>query len=123
VVLAWNLFAGGETRASIALAGAQARRAQALLEQAEQGTAAEVTIAREQVVALANSVPTVQQIQGTAEQSLRFAREQLEVGRGSQLEVRDATLRLTEARLSWIGVVVDLIIARADLNRAVGGSL
>jgi outer membrane protein TolC len=123
VTLAWNLYAGGDTRASIQRANAQARRAQAVLEQAEQAAAAEVTIAREQVVALANSFPTVQEIQGAAEQSLKFAREQLEVGRGSQLEVRDATLKVTEARLTWIGVVVDLIVARADLNRAVGGTL
>jgi outer membrane protein TolC len=123
VTLAWNLFAGGETRAAIARAGAQSDRAQALLEQAEQITAAEVAIAREQVVALANSVPMIREILGAAEQSLKFAREQFEVGRGSQLEVRDATLRLTEARLTWINVVLDLIVARADLNRAVGGTL
>lgn len=123
VTLAWNLFAGGETRAAVQRAGALSRRAQGALEQGEQLTGSEVTVAREAVVTLANTVPTVQQMQDTADQSLRFSREQLEAGRGSQLEVRDAQLKVTQARLTWIEVIMDLIVARADLNRAVGGKL
>jgi outer membrane protein TolC len=123
VTIAWNLFAGGETRAAVQRAGALAQRAQALLEQGEQATAAEVMVAREQVVALADSFATVQQIQEASDQSLRFSREQLEAGVGSQLQVRDAALKVTQARLTWVDTVVDLVVARADLNRAVGGSL
>ena len=55
--------------------------------------------------------------------SYEIARERLDAGVASQLEVRDATLKLSEARLQWVSTVVDLVVARADLNRAVGGSL
>ncbi len=121
--VAWNLFAGGETRAGVERAQAQARRAQALLEQGEQTVSAEVTFARAQVEALSDSVATAQENLDAAEKGLRFARERLDAGVGSQLEVRDATLKLSQAKVTAFNTVVDLVVARADLNRAVGGSL
>jgi outer membrane protein len=123
VTLSWNLFAGGETRAGVQRAEVQARRTQALLQQAEQTVSAEVTVARESVATLADSVTTVQQILDAAEKGLRFSRERLDAGVGSQLEVRDAALKLAQARLTWVNTVVNLVVARADLNRAVGGTL
>ncbi len=121
--LTWNLYAGGETRAGVRRAEVQARRSQALLDQGEQAVAAEVASAREQVVALAGSVATAQTNVDAAEKNLRFTRDRLEAGAGSQLEVRDATLKVTQARLTLVNTVSDLVVARADLNRAVGGGL
>ncbi|WP_242345363.1 TolC family protein [Anaeromyxobacter terrae] len=123
VTLAWNLFAGGSTRAGVERAEVEARRAWVLLEQEEQTVAAEVTVAREQAAALADTAATVQENVKAAEAALRFARERLEAGVGSQLEVRDATVKLSDARLAWVSTVVDLVVARADLNRAVGGGM
>ena len=123
VVLAWNLYAGGETRANVEKTEAQARRARALQEQAQQRVSYEVTSTREQVVALVASVATAQEMLDAADKGLRFARDKLEAGVGSQLEVRDATLKLAQARLTVVGAVVDLVVARADLNRAMGGTL
>jgi outer membrane protein TolC len=104
-------------------AAVESRRAWTLLEQDEQAVAAEVTVAREQVAALTDTMATVQENVAAAEAGLRFARERLDAGVTSQLEVRDATLKLSEARLQWVSTIVDLVVARADLNRAVGGSL
>jgi len=123
VTLSWNLYAGGATRAGVERAEAQARRARALQEQAQQTISSEVTSTREQVVALAASVSTAQEILDAADKGLRFARDKLEAGVASQLEVRDATLKLAQAKLTLVSTVVDLVVARADLNRAVGGSL
>jgi len=119
----WNLFEGGATRASVQRAAVESRRAWTLLEQDEQAVAAEVTVAREQVAALTDTMATVQENVAAAEAGLRFARERLDAGVTSQLEVRDATLKVSEARLQWVSTIVDLVVARADLNRAVGGSL
>ena len=121
--VAWNLFEGGATRANVQRAAVESRRAWTLLEQDEQAVAAEVTVAREQVAALTDTMATVQENVAAAEAGLRFARERLDAGVTSQLEVRDATLKLSEARLQWVSTVVDLVVARADLNRAVGGAL
>ena len=121
--LAFNIFAGGETRAGVQIAEAQAHRAQALLQQGEESVAAEVASARAQVEALAGSVTTAQDNVDAAEKGLRFARERLEAGVGSQLEVRDATLKLAQAKLTAYSTVADLVVARANLNRSVGGTL
>jgi outer membrane protein len=123
LTLAWNLFEGGATRAGVQRAEVEARRAWALLEQDEQAVSAEVTVAREQLAALVDTTRTVQENLAAADAGLRLARERLDAGVASQLEVRDATLKLAEARLQWVSTIVDLVVARADLNRAVGGSL
>jgi outer membrane protein TolC len=123
VTLSWNLFAGGETREGVRRAQAQALRAQALLEQAEQTVSAEVASARARVEELARSVAISRENLDAAERGLRFARERLEAGVGSQLEVRDATLKLSQAKVTAFDTVADLVVARADLNRAVGGTL
>jgi len=123
VTIGLNLFAGGETRAGVQRAVAQAHRAQAQLEQGQEIVSSEVTVARERVATISGQVETVRQILDASEQALRASRERLEAGVGSQLEVRDAALKLEQARLSWVNTVVDLVVARADLNRAVGGSL
>jgi outer membrane protein TolC len=123
VTLTWNLFAGGSTRAGVRRAEVEARRAWALREQEGQNVAAEVTIAREQVASLVDSAATVQENLEAATAALRLARERLEAGVGSQLEVRDAMVKLSEAKLAWNDTVVDLVVSRADLNRAVGGGM
>ena len=123
VTLGLNIFAGGETRAGVDRAEVQARRSQAVVEQGEETVAAEVTTAREQAASLSDSVATIQEVLDAAEKGLRAARDRLEAGVGSQLEVRDASLKLSQARLTWVSTVIDLVVARADLNRAVGGGL
>jgi len=119
--LAFNIFAGGETRAAVERARAQARRAQAAFEQAEEQVADEVAAARQQVLSLAASLTTAHENLAAADRGLKLTRDRLDAGVGSQLEVRDANLKLTQAKLTWINTVADFIVARADLNRAIGG--
>jgi outer membrane protein len=121
--VALNLFAGGSTRAGVQRAEAQARRAEALLEQSEESISDEVVSGRAQVEALAGSVATAREDLASAEKGLRFMRERLDAGVGSQLEVRDATLKYSQAELTLFDTVVDLVVARANLNRALGGAL
>ena len=58
-----------------------------------------------------------------AEEGEAAARARLEAGAASQLEVRDAELKLTQARLALLSARVDEIVSRADLARATGGQL
>jgi len=48
-----------------------------------------------------------QQSEQTAKEGLRLARTRQEVGVGTQLEVRDAELKLTQAQLNVVGSLVD----------------
>lgn len=123
VTLALNLFAGGATRAGVQRAEADARRAWAELAREEETVSSEVAVAHEQVAALTDSAAAVLENVKIAGEAVRFARERLDAGVASQLEVRDAIVKLSEARLASIDTIVDLVVARADLNRAVGGAL
>jgi outer membrane protein TolC len=75
------------------------------------------------VVILRRAVTLAVDNLAAAEQGLGLARDRLDKGAATQLEVRDAELKLTQARLVLIGARIDEAIARADLNRAVGGAL
>jgi outer membrane protein len=123
IALAWNLFAGRETLAAEQRAAIQVRRARVEAGQADQAIAAELARARSAVTTLARSAALAQDAFRAAEQGLQLARERLDAGSASQLEVRDATQKLAEAQLALTSSLVDHAVARADLNRAAGGSL
>ncbi len=119
----WNLFNGGRTRAAEQTAAIAERRARVGLAQAEQQVAAEVARAYATVVSLTRSVELSDQNLASAEEGVRLSTERLGAGAATQLEVRDASLKLTSSRLTLVNARIDLIIARAELNRAVGGGL
>ncbi len=123
LVVQWNLFAGRETAAAEQRAEVAARRARLQAEQAEQQVSAEIARARSAVVALARSAALSLENLAAAESGLRLARERLDAGAASQLEVRDAALKLARAKLDLLSARVDHAVAVADLNRAVGGTL
>jgi outer membrane protein TolC len=123
VTLAWNLFQGRETLAAEQKAEVQARRARVEADQASQLVSSEVARARSAVATLARSAALAQESLASAQQGLELARERLEAGVASQLEVRDATQKLAEAKLALVSALVDHAVARADLNRALGGTL
>jgi outer membrane protein TolC len=123
VVLSWNLFEGRRTLATVRRAEASARRARAAREQASAQVVRELADARAAATALGREVALAAESLGIAEAGLALARERLDAGLASQLEVRDASLKLTQAALSLLEARVDHAVARADLARAAGGPL
>ncbi len=122
VYLQWNLFQGRKTLTDQESAEIQARRARVLVEQAEQQVSAEIARARAALVAQSRSAALALESLSAAEQGVALARQRFEAGAATQLEVRDASLKLTQAKLSLVDARVDTIVARADLSRAVGGA-
>jgi outer membrane protein TolC len=123
LVLSWNLFAGRSTEAGVARAEAGAEKVRATAGKTADAVAREVTSARQAVVSLAAQVTLSADNLSAAEQSLALARQRLEAGLASQLEVRDASLKFTQAELSLVQARIDHAVATADLARAVGGAL
>src|SRR5512133_661853 len=123
LVLSWNLFEGRRTLAGVQRAGSALDRARASEERTTQAVVKEVADARAAVVALARQVSLSSDVLGTAQQALALATERLEAGLANQLDVRDASLKLTQAELSLLQSRVDHAVAVADLARAVGGVL
>lgn len=123
VVLRWNLFEGGLTRAQVGRAGASRERAVAGQARNEAAVAAEVASARAAVVSLAREVALATDGLDIARQALVLANERFAAGLATQLEIRDANLKLTQAELALVQSRIDHAVAVADLARAVGGVL
>lgn len=123
LTVSWNLFEGLRTSGTVDRAAAAATRTRAGSDQAEQQVTGEIASSRDQVVILRRTVALAVDNLAAAEQGLGLARDRLDKGAATQLEVRDAELKLTQARLALIAARIDEAIARADLNRAVGGAL
>jgi outer membrane protein len=123
LVLTWNLFEGRRTVASARRADAQLRRARANEERTTTLVAQELANARAALVSLGKQVALSAEGLGVAQQGLALARERLDAGLASQLEIRDASLKATQAELSLVQARIDEAIARADLSRAAGGPL
>ncbi|HUL60991.1 MAG TPA: TolC family protein [Anaeromyxobacteraceae bacterium] len=123
VVVTWNLFSGRQTLSGVEKAEVGVRRAEATAARTADEVVREISDARETAVALARQVALSAENLAAAEQGLALARQRLEAGLATQLELRDANLKLTQAQLSLVQARIDHQVAIADLNRAVGGAL
>lgn len=119
----WNLFAGLGTLAATDSAAADLERARLTASQVSQQITTELATARAAAVALGRAARIADENLASAEAAVRLARERFDAGAATQLEVRDAQLKLTQARLAVVSTRSDYAIAFADLNRAVGGGL
>lgn len=123
VVLSWNLFEGRGTSARVARAEGTLERARASADRSETDVGKEVADARAAVVALARELALASDTLQIAREALALATQRLEAGLASQLELRDANLKLTQAELTFLQTRIDHAVATADLARAVGGAL
>lgn len=121
VSLSWNVFNGFATDASVRKAEIQAMLSENDLTTARRNVASDVQKAVAQLGTARSQARVAQQSELTAKEGLRLARTRQEVGVGTQLEVRDAELKLTQAQLSVVGSLVDGREAEAALRRAQGG--
>jgi outer membrane protein len=121
VVLSWNVFNGMKTSATVEKANIQTALAENDLQNGRRNVAADVQKAVAQLATARQQARVAQQAEQTAKEGLRLARTRQEVGVGTQLEVRDAELKLTQAQLNVVGSLVDGREAEAALRRAQGG--
>ena len=121
VNISWNIFGGFATDANARKADVQTLIAENDLASARRNVASDVDKAVAQLVTARAQARVAQQSELTAKEGLRLARTRQEVGVGTQLEVRDAELKLTQAQLSVVGSLVDGREAEAALRRAQGG--
>ncbi|OLD09034.1 MAG: hypothetical protein AUI90_05370 [Deltaproteobacteria bacterium 13_1_40CM_3_69_14] len=121
VSLSWNLFNGLSTTANVRKAEIQVALAENDLVNGRRSVASDVEKAIAQLSTARAQARVAQEAEQTARESLRLARTRQEVGVGTQLEVRDAELKLTQAQLSVVGSLVDGREAESALRRAQGG--
>ena len=121
IVLNWNLFNGLNTKATVERANIQTALAETDLASGRRNVASDVQKAVAQLATARQQARVAQQAEQTAKEGLRLAKTRQEVGVGTQLEVRDAELKLTQAQLNVVGSLVDGREAEAALRRAQGG--
>jgi outer membrane protein TolC len=121
LVLGYNLLASGETRATNQRAEALAERANAEALLADTAVAHQIADARTAVVVLAHTVALASANLAVAREGVDLQRERFAAGRASQLEVRDANQKLTQAELAVVQARIDYASARATLGLVVAG--
>lgn len=121
VNLTWNLFAGFATNANVRKAEVQVRLSENDLLNGRRNVAADVEKAIAQLATARTQVHVAGQAVETAKEGLRLAKTRQIVGVGTELEVRDAELKLTQSELAHVGALVDGREAEAALRRAQGG--
>ena len=121
LALSWNIFHGLQTNANVRKAELQALVSQNDLANARRNVASDVEKAVAQLSTAGAQARVAKQAEQTAKEGLRLARTRQEVGVGTQLEVRDAELKLTQAQLNVVGSLVDGREAESALRRAQGG--
>jgi outer membrane protein TolC len=119
--LTWNLFNGFATKATVERAEINTLLAENDLQNGRRGVASDVERAVAQLAVAGQQVRIAVQSLQTASENLRLARTRQQVGVGTQLEVRDAELKLTQAQLARDNALVDGHEAESALRRAVGG--
>jgi outer membrane protein len=123
IVVAWNLFEGRTTAANVQRANLNEEKAKLVSEQNLLQVSGEIARSRTGYETLCTSAVLAADNLKSAQESLLLAERRYDAGAGTQVDVRDALLNLTRAELSLLAARIDAIIARADLNRAVGGVL
>jgi outer membrane protein TolC len=121
--LSWNLFAGLGHATEVEAAELELDKLDATILATEQSVAAEILNRAASIEVLVASWALEARGAAAAEDAVRLARSRYEEGRATALELRDAELGLTRARQSLTNVHLDLEIALADLERAIGGPL
>jgi outer membrane protein len=120
VGLSWNLFSGYATRAQVDKAQLAVLQAENDLAGARRTVAADVQKAIAQLATVGQQARIALQAETNAREALRLAKLKQELGTGTQLEVRDAELRLTQSQLARVAALVDGREAEAALRRATG---
>ncbi|MFL5361026.1 MAG: TolC family protein, partial [Myxococcales bacterium] len=119
--LQWHLFQGLATQGAVEKAEIAAAQAETDLATGRRTVVSDVERAIAQLAAARQQARIAAQSVETAGENLRLARTRQQVGVGTQLEVRDAELKLTQSELARTNALVDGHEAESALRRAVGG--
>lgn len=116
----WDVFDGFRTRSEVQQADIARRRVVLELAQAERELEAEVHSSLAQLRAQVEGASLARTNVETARKGLELAQARFAQGLGSTIDVRDAQLKLAQAELTLLQNRIDVEIARAALDRAMG---
>jgi outer membrane protein TolC len=118
--LTWTLNDTLQSRASDRRIRAEADELRADRENLERGTRIEVLAAQQAVALAQHSLQTTQKGLSASEESYRVRKELLNAERATAVELVDAETELTRFRIAALNARVDLRVASAQLDHALG---
>ena len=120
VRLNWNLFNGFQTRYRVQQNTIAVQKAEVQFQQAVQGAVLEVESALRNIASARQRIAGQQQTVRTAQTAYEYAADRLSAGVATQIDVRLASTQLDQAQLAYLQAAYDYLVARSDLQRAVG---
>jgi len=118
--LTWTLNDALISRTTDHRLRAEANELRADRENLEHGTRIEILAAQQAVAIAQRSLATSQKGLAAAEEGYRVRKELLDAERATAVELVDAETELTRARITALNARVDLRVARAQLDHAIG---
>lgn len=118
--MSWNVFNGFQTTARMEQQDIEISRAQLQRDQLQQNIELEVSSALRRLETARRRIQSQRQTVQNAETSYQFTERRLEEGVASPLQVREASDQLDRSRLNYLQAVYDYLVARSDLETALG---
>jgi outer membrane protein TolC len=121
--LTWNLFNGFQTTARMQQDAISIQQAEVQLDRLQRGVELEVSRAMRTLETARERIQSQQQTLEVAETNYEYTAERVEEGVSSQVELRQASDQLDQTRLNYLNAVFDYLVARSDLETALGRPL
>jgi outer membrane protein len=121
--LSWDIFDGMLTHGKVVQAKALYEKSRTDVDDKGRQIELEVRTAYSDFIEAREVLESQQKVQEQADEALREARARADAGTSTQLDVLDAETSLTQARTTQIQALHDYAVARARLERAIGGDM
>lgn len=116
----WNIFDGGLTSAQVEEADAALTRAKENAEASREQVQLEVRNAYLSLLAGEKNIATTRLAIASAEEDYRISQVRYAAGVGTNLDVMDASDKLTQAKMNYINALYEYNTAKAELDKAMG---
>ena len=116
----WNIFDAGLTTSKIRQADTSLVKAKEQAQQVRDGVALEVRQAFLNMSEAEKRIETTEVAAGKAQEDMMIAQEKYRAGVGTNLDVIDAQLALTQAKTNRIQALYDFNVSKAKLDKAIG---
>ena len=120
ITASWNIFDGGITQAQVNEADAALIRAQEIAAQTREQIQLDVQSAFLDLRAAERNIGTTQAAVVLGEENYKIAQVRYAAGVGTNLDVMDASRKLTEARSNYFTALYNYNTAKASLDRYMG---
>jgi len=120
VEMTWEIWDSGATKGRVRQAEAFVTKAEVALDDTMRRVEQEVRTAYSRFIEAQETLESQAKVQERAQESLRLAISRYDAGTGTQLDVLDAQTALTEASATQVEALRNYLVARAELERAIG---